>query len=399
MGKLSNKTLLVISNGYPSEDGVPSHVFVKSQVDELKKYFKKIVVISPQPYFPKILNKIEFIPEKYRIRSVFQDYTYDNVQLYFPRFYTLPLQYFRERNQDFALRAVKKCINKNEINFDIIHAHFTTPSGYIARKVSKEEGKAYVLTIQENMNWFMELYNSGEKKHYDVWRDAKTLIRVNKRDVPKLKEYNENTVSIPNGYDSTTFYPKDKSKVRQELSLPQNKKNKKIFLHVGFYKQHHKNQLALIRACKLLKHENIDFKCYLVGGGPDEALFRTKISELELEDEVILVGRVPNQEVSTWMNAADIMVFPSFAEGNPTVVVEALACGLPVIGSKGGGMDEVITEKSGFIVEDQEDEEEIKNIIKKVLDREYDKTAISDYAEEYSQQNVGSRLLKIYETQ
>ena len=81
--KLTDKTLLIISNGYPSKDGkVTSSVFVKTQVNELKKYFKKIIIISPQPYFPKLLSNFSFISKNFKNRAFCFNYKYDNVEVY-----------------------------------------------------------------------------------------------------------------------------------------------------------------------------------------------------------------------------------------------------------------------------------------------------------------------------
>ena len=102
IGLFKTKTLLIVSNGYVSKDGIPNQTFVKSQVDVLKDYFEKIVVISPMPYFPRILSKIKFIPHFFKSRSFFEDYSYDNVDVYFPKFLTLPIKIYRDKNHQVS---------------------------------------------------------------------------------------------------------------------------------------------------------------------------------------------------------------------------------------------------------------------------------------------------------
>lgn len=380
---------------YPSKDGkIPRHTFVKQQVDTLKDYFKKVIVIAPTGYFPKFLAKTGIFPVSYKDAADLKSYKYDNVDVHFPKCFNLPLKFLRERSGDLIFFFVKRYIKKNKITFDLIHAHFTWISGYLSKKLSELTKIPYFLTIQENMDWFLDIYYSNNDKYYDIWRNAETLIRVNKRDVPKLRKFNKNSLSVPNGYDPNIFKKLKKEDCRGHLDLP---KSKKILLHVGSYIQNHKNQLSLIRACELLKNKGKDFICYLVGEGPDRILFQNEIKKLNLENYVKLIGRIPNKDVPIWMNASDLFVFPSYAEGNPTVVVEAMACGLPVIGSNGGGMDEVIVEnETGFILENQEDENEIMNKIQKSLTKNWNIQKILDEAKEYSQKNIAKHLIEIY---
>lgn len=395
MKKFSNKTLLIISNGYPSQDGgIPSHIFVKSQVDELKKHFKKIIVISPKPYFPKWLAKTNLFPTLYQDFAQFENYSYDNVEVYFPRFFTLPIKFFRDRNGEAATKTTLKLIKNERLKFDIIHAHFTWFSGYVAKKISKEYNKEYFLTVHENSDWFKLELNSGKEEIYDTWKSAKGLIRVNEQDVPKLKKYNKNTVSIPNGFNEKLFYKRDKSECRKQLGLDQ---NKKIILHVGFYKQWHKNQLTIIRAAKEFLKKRKDFEVYLIGGGPDEALFKAEVKKLGLEKHVKIIGKKPHKEIPIWMNAADLFVFPSFSESFGVVAIEALACGTPVITTVNGGTEEIInSENYGFVFEEFEDKTKIAELMEKSLIKNWDGNQIVDYSQNYRWEKVKSRLISMY---
>ena len=145
--KLKDKNLLILTEGYPSEDGkTPAYIFVKEQVDELKKYFKKIYVIAPTPYFPKALGSLNCIPDKFKYYIQFNNYNYDNVKVFFPRFFTIPINYFRYNLGKIATRTVARCIKKNNLKFDLIHSHFTHPTGYIGVKIKKTYNKKLILT-------------------------------------------------------------------------------------------------------------------------------------------------------------------------------------------------------------------------------------------------------------
>lgn len=86
-------------------------------------------------------------------------------------------------------------------------------------RLSKLTKKPYFLTIQENRNWFLNIYCSKRKKYYKIWKNAEILIRVNKRDIPLLKKFNKNTLSIPNGYNARIFKKLNKENCRKKLSI------------------------------------------------------------------------------------------------------------------------------------------------------------------------------------
>jgi len=102
------KNLLIITDWFPQLYGNKHKCnFVKEYVDIVKSSFTNVYVISPQPFFPKFLNKIKLL-EKYFYNSNFNDYRYDNVKVYYPNFFTLPIIYFRKNNHKYWFKAVLK---------------------------------------------------------------------------------------------------------------------------------------------------------------------------------------------------------------------------------------------------------------------------------------------------
>jgi len=112
-------------------------------VDELKKHFKEVIVISPQPY---------------GYRRNLEDYYYDNVRVYYPRFIHAPIEFFRRRLGDNFFKATIKVIKREKLEFDLIHAHFTWPSGYAGVRLAKKFYVPVVITLHENREWFLREY-------------------------------------------------------------------------------------------------------------------------------------------------------------------------------------------------------------------------------------------------
>ena len=90
----------------------------------------------------------------------------------------------------------------------------------------------------------------------------------------------------------------------------------------------------------------------MVGSGKDDEPFKQRIRELGLEEMVHLTGYVPHRDIVDWIQAGDIMVFPTHYEGVPNAVLETMACGKPVVATAVGGIPEIIQHgKTGYLVE------------------------------------------------
>ena len=114
----------------------------------------------------------------------------------------------------------------------------------------------------------------------------------------------------------------------------------------------------LIAACKALKDDNVTFDCRIVGEGEERSRLTQLIGELGLENEVKLVGAVPQEKILAHYHEASFFVLPSVKtktnryDGVPNVLVEAMATGLPVISTRVGGIPELITDEAdGFLVD------------------------------------------------
>jgi glycosyltransferase involved in cell wall biosynthesis len=118
-----------------------------------------------------------------------------------------------------------------------------------------------------------------------------------------------------------------------------------------------KGQTHLVEACRLLAAEGIDFRCHLVGSGPDEAALRRQVAAGGLEERVLLDGRRTTDEVAELLQRVDVLVAPSVPtsegkrEGIPVVLIEAMSSAVPVIASDLSGIPELVEDgRSGLLV-------------------------------------------------
>jgi teichuronic acid biosynthesis glycosyltransferase TuaC len=392
MKHLKNKTLLVISNGYPNKKGSIDCIFVKSQVDELSKYFKKIVVIVPTPFFPTILKS--FI-KGYENRIDNQNYNYNNISVYYTNYIKLPNKISYKTFNLFD--CVEKVIKKKELHFDLIHAHFTFPSGYVASKIKEKYNKKLIITGHGFDVYDFPFKNKHNEKIFkNVLNSCDFFITVSKKNLKIAKSFqnlNKKSIVIPNGVDSS-FKVMSKIKVRKKLKLPI---DKKILLHVGSYKINIKNQINLIKAINLLKEKRTDFILYLIGSGPDEQKIKEEVKKLNLNKYIKVIGSKPHSEIPFWMNAADLFLLPSYFEGNPTVMFESLACGTPFIGTNVGGIKEIIfSNKFGFIYNDPEDFNTLYLLINIGLNQNWNTKELFKYSKNFKYNEIIKSMLKIY---
>jgi len=396
MNDFANKNLLILSIGYPCGES-ESINFVKSQVDELKDYFQNIYIIAPTPYFPKFLSKSRFFNSKHSYHSQVKDYSYDNVHVYYPRFYTLPLKSFRYNiNGDLAYKATLKTLDKNKIQFDIVHAHFTWHSGYIASKLAKRFCKKYILTVHESKDLLIETLHSASFKVHQGLQDADTIIRVNRQELQMLLDFNEKTIYIPNGVDKRFSNKYSKTECRKKLHLHS---DKKIILNVANLRIKQKNQMNLIRSLGLLRKERSDYLCYLIGSpaGGDEKTIRNFIVENNLQDYIFLLGERSHEEVAIWMKAADLFYFPSYFESFGVVNIEALTSGTPVVSTINGGSEEIIiSDEYGFLCDNPEDVVQLSQLVDKALNKEWNKSQLIQYGKGFEMSNVVEKIMQTY---
>lgn len=111
-----------------------------------------------------------------------------------------------------------------------------------------------------------------------------------------------------------------------------------------------KNHAFLLEACARLRQDGLDFRCVIVGDGPERHKLALLIHELRIEDSVVLVGHVPHDGVGYYYQSADVIVLTSHSEGIPLVLMEAMAHGKIVLAPAITGIPELVIDgKTGFL--------------------------------------------------
>ncbi len=130
---------------------------------------------------------------------------------------------------------------------------------------------------------------------------------------------------------------------------------------------------VLLRACTILKERRVPFRCLLIGDGPEMGRLQSLVAELSLEGEVRFLGTIPTDQVRSYLVPGNVIVVPSVyardgeRDGIPTVLIEAMASGVPVVASEISGIPELIDDGESGILVPSRDEESLASAIQAVL--------------------------------
>ena len=386
---LLDKTLLIITPDYPDKNNnYLGSIFVKNQLDSLKGYFKKIIVIAPVLYSGGMNPNDRYC----------ENYTYDNITVHYPRCLFIPrcisiplLTNSDKLFFDTRLSAVLNLINHEHLEFDLIHAHFTWPSTYIAVNLKEKYHVPVVATIHEDSGWLQEEIAMNNARLMSAWQNADALIRVNQKEIPLLKQFNVNVFFVPNGFPQQ-FKPLDKEECRSRLKIPP---GKKVIFSLGDLIDR-KGFAFLIDAIGVIHDKQDDVICFIGGKGPEEKKLIRQIHEKKMDDHVILLGFIPDSMVPLWMNSADLFVLPSLQESFGIVQIEALACGTPVIATDNVGSREIIASDDIGLLCESADAEFLADTIVNGLNKPWDTKKIIDYSKQFSWEMVVKPIIPIY---
>lgn len=244
-------------------------------------------------------------------------------------------------------------------NIDIIHGHYLYPAGLIAVLAGIfTKKKVYVTSHGSDIFCLYPQYKFMQPIIRFVLKRADVVLAVSVSLKEEILKFGVNDIKDKvrlnwNTVDINEFYPidsenslivsenKNTDNFKDELNIPE---NKPIILFVGNIIKR-KNVATIIEAKKQLKSNCV---LVVVGGGPLLANLKEKVEDEGIGD-VIFTG--PRNDVANIIRSSDILILPSYSESFGLVLIEALACGKPVIGSNVGGIKEIITSDVGLLVE------------------------------------------------
>ena len=182
----------------------------------------------------------------------------------------------------------------------------------------------------------------------------------------------ERVRTVHNGIDRSIFYPSDRAKARAELGIAP---DAELLLFIGRFIPEKGVPELLDAVLRLVpSHPRIELACIgddLMGG-----TLQRQEALASLNGRVRFLGILKAQEVARWLAAADVFCLPSHSEGCPNVVLEALACGRPVVATTVGGIPELVDSSCGILVPPRAPEQ-LALALAETLTRPWDAAAIT----------------------
>jgi glycosyltransferase involved in cell wall biosynthesis len=224
---------------------------------------------------------------------------------------------------------------------DVFFSSWAYPDSYAAMKLARRHNRPLVMSVLGSDINVLAARPDMRAKIIETLQYAGAILTPSNalsELVIGLGIAREKVHTVYCGIDDTRFYPRDRSECEQQLGLSGGKKR---VIFVGNFKVA-KGVIDYLKGVATLAKERTDFEALLVGKGEDDHLVRSAIHELDIESVVRYVGEVNHDQLNAWMNASDCLCLPSYAEGLPNVVLEALKTGISVVATDVGGIPEAV---------------------------------------------------------
>ena len=326
------------------------------------------------------------------------------LDIFHPRFTTMPgVGRFADGFLLFLQVVGPVARVREQFPFDLIDAHYAFPDGTAAVLLGRRFRLPVCLTLRGGDLDLLPRYRMRRGVIAWTLRRADKLIAVSQHLANRAGELGVDPARVrvvPNGVDAGTFSPIDRVEARRCLGLPA---TIRLILCVGNLTPE-KGQHILVEALARLGSKGSEAP-HLVFIGSDQwgkgdygLQIERRAQELGLSDRVRLLGSRPQNELAMWYNAADLLVLPTFREGCPNVVREALACGLPVVASRVGGVPELISSDDVGLLVDVGDVESLAGGITTALQRRWNRSAIASIGGRRTWPGVGAIVAEEFRT-
>ncbi|MEN4018354.1 MAG: glycosyltransferase family 4 protein [Methanobacterium sp.] len=286
-------------------------------------------------------------------------------------------------------------ILKNDYLFVNTHTRFFL-SSFLGLMIAKLKNTILIHTEHGSGNViFLNTFVSLISKIYDftlgklIIKSANVNIGISKASCEFLKIMGaKNTYLINNGIDINLFVKKE-TNLKEELGIPQ---NYRIITFIGRL-IYSKGVQDLIKVFKELKKDHSNTKLIIVGDGN----YRKELEIIANDDKnIMFLGN--RNDIPDILSITDVFVNPSYSEGLPTSILEAISVGVPIVATNVGGTKEIFSNEMGYLI-DKNNEMLLESIVK-IIESDFnhiDHSVGKKYIEKYSWDKIATKFLDVIE--
>ena len=275
--------------------------------------------------------------------------------------------------------------------FDVIYATWAHPHGYAAMRLARELGAPFVVKVRGTDINVLSSDKGRRRRTAKVMQIADAVIAVSRPlagEVVRLGAASERVHVLHNGVDKRLFAPCDRAEARNQLGIAA---EDKWIVFVGNLLPV-KGPDVLLRA--LAGMDPPRPRAAFVGEGSLRSVLEGMAKELSLTREALFAGACKHDDVALWLNAADVVCIPSRNEGCPNVLLEALACGTPVVASSVGAVPDILHAEGGVLIE-KERPSALADALEDVLGRRWSPEAVRESLGPMDWTNNAKKVYKI----
>ncbi len=381
--------LLTFSTLFPNNMRPNHGIFVENRLRHLLGSGQVTsTVVAPVPWFP---SRSPVFGEWSGHAGVAESELRHGIVVHHPRYPTIPrigmsaAPFLLYRA---ALRFVRRLLAEGQ-GFDLIDAHYVYPDGVAAVWFGRALGLPTVVTARGTDINLIPRHAIPRRLIRQAIDGAAALIAVSgalKAELVELGAPAEKVTVLRNGVDTALFRPMDRCAARAALGL-----TRPTLISVGLLierKGHHRVIEALTRLP--------DFDLMIVGEGPERDRLAALIVRLGLGDRVRLLGARPHAELPALYGAADALVLASDREGWANVLLEAMACGTPVVASNIWGNPEVVRSPEAGVIAEANTAEGVASGVAKLFAALPSRAATRRYAEGFSWDETTAGQLALF---
>jgi len=384
--------LLTFTTLFPSAVRPRHGIFVETRLRQmLATNAVSATVVAPVPWFPssaRVFGRYGLLARTPRAERR------HGVEIRHPRYVMIPKLGAGIQPWTLAHAAEREIrgLARDGTEFDLIDAHYFYPDGVAAALLARRLGKPFVVTARgSDINLIAERA-APRRLILDAARSANRIVAVSdalKRAIVKLGVEPNRIVVLRNGVDLELFQPVDRDEARRALGLA----GAKVIVCVGNLVPE-KDHAVFVDAVAALP----GVEALIVGAGPERKRLLERIAQSNAAGRLRILDEMPQDRLRLVYSAADALMLPSMREGWPNVLLEALACGTPVVAADVGGVGEIVAGPIVGRVVGTRDASAFAAALSDLLASPPERAAVRRYAESFGWDEVARAQLALFRT-